>query len=98
MATMRQLRNRPESGFSLRSKPYFDYCLDGLISQSQSEKDIGVTIDQELKFTVHYAEKVNKANKILDIIRRTFTTLNIDIFKPLYLALIRPRLEYMSQV
>ena len=62
------------------------------------EKDIGVNIDEELTFTNHYAEKINKANKIVGLIRRTFPTLNASSFKPLYTALARPILEYANQL
>ena len=62
------------------------------------EKDIGVIIDCELSFDKHIAEKVNKATKIVNIIRRSFMYLAEEIFLNLYKALVRPHLEYANQI
>ena len=42
------------------------------IETASEEKDLGVTFQQDLKFSSHIAEKVNKANSILSLIVRTF--------------------------
>jgi len=34
--------------------------------------DLGITIDQELKFTNHISEKINKAYGVLGVIKRHF--------------------------
>ena len=52
-----------------------------------------MVIDSKLSFENHINEKVNKANSIMGVIRRTFNT-----FKILYTALVRPHIEYGSQV
>ena len=62
------------------------------------EKDLGVQIDEKLSFSNHISEKVNKANKIMGLIRRTFVALDKASFKPLYMSLVRPILEYANQV
>ena len=41
---------------------------------------------------------VNKANRILGLIRRSFSYLDNKIFKQLFQALVRPHLEYASSV
>jgi hypothetical protein len=49
----------------------YNYYLEGKnIEWTQEEKDIGVTIDNGLKFDKHISEKVNKANSMFAIIRR----------------------------
>ena len=53
---------------------------------TKSEKDIGVVIDSKLSFENHINEKVNKANSIMGVIRRTFEFLDIKTFKILYTA------------
>ena len=63
-----------------------------------SEKDIGVVIDNMLNFSDHLAEKINKANKIVGLIRRTFVALDEEIFRCLYVALVRPQLKYANQI
>ena len=56
-----------------RNLPYYSYVLcDIELCGADKEKDIGVVIDNELTFEDHLNEKINKANSILGIIRRTF--------------------------
>ena len=64
----------------------------------ESEKDIGVTIDTDLNFYEHFNEKINKANRLLGMIRRTFISLDEKIFKSLYKGIVRPHLEYGNPV
>ena len=58
------------------------------------EKDLGVIIDEDLKFHNHVSEAVKKANKILGLIKHTFKCLDIDTVPTLYKSLVRPYLEY----
>ena len=46
------------------------------IRKVKEEKDIGIIFDAELKFSSHISEKVNKANSIMGLVRRTFTHLD----------------------
>ena len=63
-----------------------------------SEKDLGVTFDTELQFEEHITSKVNKANAIVGLIRRSFTFLDCHLFKKLYTTFVRPHLEYAQSV
>ncbi|XP_050704335.1 uncharacterized protein LOC126989767 [Eriocheir sinensis] len=74
------------------------YNMYSKINKTRVEKDIGVVIDNKLMFSDHLAEKINKANKIVGLIRRTFIHLDPAVFKTLYTALVRPHLEYANQV
>ena len=62
------------------------------------EKDLGVTIDSELKFEEHMSEKVKKANAIVGLIRRSFSFLDCALFKKLFTTFVRPHLEYAQAV
>ena len=64
------------------------------IETTHLEKDIGVYVDDQLKFDQHIETKCKQANKILGMVRRSFTFINKDIMRQLYIALIRPILEY----
>ena len=64
----------------------------------KQEKDIGIIIDSDLSFGEHISCKVNKANKVMGLIRRTFSYLDNDMFRKLFKALVRPHLEYGSSV
>ena len=68
------------------------------ISEITEEKDLGVTFTNDLKFSRHIEISVNKANKMIGIIKRTFTYMEKDMFLQLYKSLIRPHLEYGSVI
>ena len=76
-----------------------NYTLMGRpLGRVDKEKDIGVTVDDKLSFDQHINEKVNKANSMFAIIRRTFQFLDKKTFIPLYKALVRSHLEYANAV
>ena len=60
------------------------------------EKDLGVNIDPTLKFSLHIEGQVNKANRIMGLIRRSYQYLDGDSFSRLFTALVRPHLEYCN--
>ena len=62
------------------------------------EKDLGVVIDMELGFQEHISAKVMKANRMMGLIRRSFSYLDCDMFKRLYTTFVRPHLEYAQSV
>ena len=62
------------------------------------EKCLGVTFDSTLKFDVHIAGKIMKANRIPGFIMRTFSFLDDETLKLLFCPLVRPHLEYASSV
>ena len=76
-----------------------EYELDGTtLDETTEEKDLGVLIDNELKFSKHIKSKVAQANRLIGLIKISFETLDDDMFKNLYNTLIRPLLEYCVQV
>lgn len=72
--------------------------IDTPLLDTNCEKDLGITTDSNLSFNIHINNQVNKANKIMGMIRRTFSHLTISNFRSLYLALVRPYLDYASSV
>ena len=62
------------------------------------EKDLGVTIDAEMKFDEHISKKVRVANAIVGQIRRSFSYLDGDTFRRVFVAFVRPHLEYCEAV
>ena len=62
------------------------------------EKDLGIMMDSELSFDEHRSLKVQKANAIMGVIRRSFSFLNGNLFKKLYVTFVRPNLEYAQVV
>ena len=64
------------------------------LETTELEKDLGVYIDPGLTFSAHCEQKVNKANKLLGLIRRSYAYLDSDTVKSLYTSLVRPHIEY----
>ena len=65
---------------------------------SDEEKDLGIIIDSKLSFEKHMQTKINKANSIMGVIRRTIEYLDKETFKLLFTALVRPHLEYANAI
>ena len=68
------------------------------LKKVEFEKDLGVIIDGDLKFREHIISKVNIANRNVGIIFRTFTYLDKEMFLNLYKTMVRPHLEYATQI
>jgi len=64
------------------------------LEASGVERDLGVMVDRGLKFSVHVETQVNKANRLLGLIRRSFTYLDASSMRQLFVALVRPHLEF----
>ena len=59
----------------------------------EEEKDLGVIIDNKLKFHTHISAAIKKANRILGLIKRSFTELDENTLPILYCSMVRPHLE-----
>ncbi len=68
------------------------------LSETVCEKDIGVMIDNRLKFDLEINNRANKSNQIMGAIRRSFEYLDESNFKLLFKGLVRPHLEYAAPV
>ena len=76
-----------------------NYTMNGTeLEHVFEEKDLGVIIDSQLKFDEHIGTKIKKANSMAGLIRRSFTFLEPILFRKLYVAFVRPHLEYCQSV
>lgn len=66
------------------------------LESSEVERDLGVNVDSDLKFSKHVEIQVNKANRILGLIRRSYEYLDAESLKLLFIALVRPHLEFAN--
>ena len=64
------------------------------VAKYNEEKDLDVIFDRSFFLNVHIQNCLNKANKMVGIIKRPFTFLDKEIFNSLYKALVRPHFEY----
>ena len=60
--------------------------------------DPGVTINYDLSWGKHVSYIVNKANKVLGVIKRSLGNDNRHAFSCLFKSLVRPILEYAAHV
>ena len=79
----------PDKEYSLKSTT---------LQMTPEEKDIGVLIDSDLAFDKHISEKVNKANSMFALLRRTFQYMDTKTFVSLFKTLVRTHLEFASSV
>lgn len=86
-------RNNPKHQYVMRKHGSEDKVTLGT---TQVEKDLGVHVDDELKFSIHIQTQVSKANKILGLIRRSYQHLDRNSVKMLFTALVRPHLEFAN--
>ena len=71
------------------------YTMAGTtLSTVEAEKDLGVWIDNDLKFRKQAASVVSKASQVLAMIRKSFTAITVTSLPLLYKSLVRPILEY----
>ena len=84
-------------GYSQEEK--ISYTMNGqVLSETSCEKDLGVLFDKSLKFDQHINSIINKANRNLGIIRKTFDFMDKSIFCHIFKGLVRPHLEYAAPV
>ena len=82
-----------------KDNPKNRYYMGGAeLAVTSEEKDLGVVFDETLEFEKHIRGIVNKANRMLGLIKIGFNCLDIVSFKNLYPVLVRPLLEYCVQV
>ena len=102
-ANKSKLKFHPEKCVYMRigrgTTPEYTYTMGpNNLKKSSQEKDLGVIIDDKLNFETHTSTKINKANSVMGVIRRTFNYMNNRSFMILYKSLVRPILEYANQV
>ena len=92
-------RSRDKNPVATRHLPSSDNPHEKLnLATTPEEKDLGITVDNNLTFERHIDSICSKARRIMGLIRRTFDNLQPDIFKPLYVSLVRSHLEYGQSV
>ena len=87
-------RSNPQHNYKMISEKGAAHILETV----KSEKDLGVIVDNQLKFSEHIESIARKANRVVGCIARTFKHMNKKSFMLIYKSMIRPHLEYMHHV
>ena len=67
---------------------------DHVLENVTEEKDLGVIIDDKLKFHTHTSAAIKKANSILGLIKRSFSVKDKITLPSLYISMVQALLEY----
>ena len=71
------------------------YTMGGVaLNRSETERDLGVLVDDNLKFREQASSATSKATRVLAVIRKSFAHIDMFTLPLLYKALVRPLLEY----
>ena len=72
-----------------------NYEMGGaILSKTVKEKDLGVTMNANMKVSEQCRIEASKGNQVLGMIRRNITYKEKSLIIPLYKAIVRPHLEY----
>ena len=72
-----------------------NYEMGGtILSKTVKEKDLGVTMNANMKVSEQCRITRSKGNQVLGMIRRNLTYKEKSLIIPLYKAIVRPHLEY----
>ena len=68
-----------------------------ILSTTVKEKDLGVTMNANMKVSEQCRIAASKGNQVLGMIRRNISYKDKSLIVPLYTAIVRPHLEYCIQ-
>ena len=68
------------------------------LEETTCEKDLGVYIDNVLKFSTHAERAANKGSQLVGMIRRSFDHLDGPLLAQLFKCFVRPHLEYGNTI
>ncbi|CAF0711550.1 unnamed protein product [Brachionus calyciflorus] len=86
-------QNRHKIGYTVPTE-------DGVVALKETfeEKDLGVVVSNDLKWSKQCSSAASKANRVLGQIRNAFVDLDKETFRLLYTGLVRPHLEYAVSI
>jgi len=80
-----------------KENPNLSYYMKGKqLEDVNQEKDLRIIITNDLKPSAHCTQSYTKANRMLGVIARTFSTRDPHIILSLYKSVVTPHLEYCS--
>jgi ribonuclease P/MRP protein subunit RPP40 len=67
------------------------------LEASESERDLGLQVQPNLKWKLQTQLSVNKASRALGLLKNTFESRQVKLWSKLYTTYVRPHLEYAIQ-
>jgi len=81
-----------------RQNPRRQYSLCGsILAQTSHERDLGIIISPDLKFSEQSAAAASRANAVLATLKRCFISRDVEMWTTLYKTYVRPHLEFAVQ-
>ena len=84
-------KNNPKINYTMKS---YDSEEQIQIEKTESERDLGIQVQANLKYDAQVSKSASKAKSMLGMLKRTIVTRNIGIWKKLYTTYVRPHLEF----
>ena len=82
-----------------KNNPRNNYYLGGkLLPVVESEKDLGVTVNNKVNWSEHILNIIQKAKAITAWVSRTVISRSPEVMLKIYKSLVRPQLEYCVQL
>ena len=88
-------KNRSKTVYTLKN---FETSTRSIIMETDNERDLGVQLSKNLKWSIQVKNAANRANYVLGMLKRKLLYWNCDTLKNLYVTFVRPHLEYASSV
>jgi len=81
-----------------RNNPRTSYSLSGsVLAKSSLERDLGVIVSPDLKFSEQSAAAAARASAVLATLKRCFLSRDVELWTALYKTYVRPHLEFAVQ-
>ena len=80
--------------FGYHNPNHLYHLNDHMLAKTDREKDLGVAIDDNIKFHANTAAASKEANQILGVIKSPCSMRDPRTISTLYKAMVRPHLEY----
>lgn len=77
---------------------YFTPDMAGIIEEHEDVRDLGLRMSSNADFNAHISEVIKKMRKVIGWVLRSFMNRSIEFMKRMWVAIIRPLIDYGSQV